>query len=523
MTPFDGEDAMGVGVSGAAAARGRSPKGSTLYVLLRLFRLKFQSTTVVTTLENHIGIACFLHCLSTAASLAPKRIERWMPDPTGAAPDPTGADSGPLAMQAPESSDHSTIQRDVPRARSTPKSKGQGPQGAYNSRSKSASKSGYGQSGPNQRPGARAGSPAKRGGPGSSGYGGPPGRLPSGGGLPPASQAQVVSQRGGRFGGTHQQEQEGISPDEGAPAGTDEGKGLSTAAFGWGNQGARPAPGAAASNRSNTGSVSSMGSSYRSAYARDAKSGGRPGEMHRNGENGRGGSNADRGGVGDRSPGPTRRPNSTVSPPPAQRRRRPGQVDPGEVAASPGAADAATPERPPPGTKTEGTVRFADGSLYTGELMDNLQHGKGTYRSAVGTYFEGHWAFGKRNGQGTEKYPIGNVYEGNWLEDQKHGYGVVSAQPARPESAQTLEHTPPRALAARTHARASLGGAGVGGGVPPSLGASDEDVMYSRLRLLVFFFSCSVQVRQRRRVRGRLRARPQGGSRHVQVDRGCCV
>ena len=41
MTPFDGEDAMGVGVRWGGRSPGEEPKGSTLYVLLRLFRLKF--------------------------------------------------------------------------------------------------------------------------------------------------------------------------------------------------------------------------------------------------------------------------------------------------------------------------------------------------------------------------------------------------------------------------------------------------------------------------------------------------
>ena len=90
----------------------------------------------------------------------------------------------------------------------------------------------------------------------------------------------------------------------------------------------------------------------------------------------------------------------------------------------------------PTGEKTQGAVRFADGSLYTGELVDGVQHGKGTYKSAVGTFYDGEWVRGKRHGAGTERYPIGNTYEGTWQEDLKHGHGHVRAGP--PHDAPTL-------------------------------------------------------------------------------------
>ena len=246
---------------------------------------------------------------------------------------------------------------------------------------------------------------------------------------------------GGGFGGAGQQQRRGDAQDAGPAEDGAEDGGHSMAAFGWNHQ-ARAAPGTQASHRSATGSERSVGSSYRSTYSQGT---------HKNGArmaqgSGYGGpSRANEGGVGDRTP-PGRRPggggaqgsggNGAASA--RERRRRPGQVDPGErlVTTSPNGEPASPVERPPPGTRTEGTVRFADGSLYTGELLDGIQDGQGSYRSAVGTFYEGHWARGKRNGHGTEKYPIGNTYEGTWLDDQKHGQGIVcAAAPQAPSMA----------------------------------------------------------------------------------------
>jgi hypothetical protein len=319
-----------------------------------------------------------------------------------------------------------------PGRRNTPKPYGSkggpsgqgGNQGAYNSKKPF-------------KPGMQNGRPYKPGAPARRPYGGA--GLPAGGrGLAPGSHDHP-SQRGGRrpgsaFGG-QSDPQEGGTAEDGAPAGpeSEQQQKPSIAAFGWANA-SRPAPGIQASNRSATGSVSSVGSSYRSTY-----SGKNTGAAPHRGFQDSGFGRADpalrgSGGVGDRSPANTNRMRSQSQPAASTRRRRPGQVDPGEMAASPGSQGGATETepKPPPGTKTEGTVRFADGSLYTGELMDGQRHGKGTYRSAVGTFFEGMWAHGKRNGHGIEKYPIGNVYEGDWQEDQKHGYGVVRASAAPP-------------------------------------------------------------------------------------------
>ena len=350
-----------------------------------------------------------------------------MPDPTGAPPE-----EGARTMSEQQADDDlSRSSRDgvrrgtgpSPGRRNTPKPYGsKGPGGM--SGSQGYNKTGQrkpGGPGSQQSGGRRNGSPQRRGPGGQyAGAGRYAQNLPAGGGTPPGGQSQVASQRGSSGYGQRtsgaQQDQDGAAQDEGAGVGAEADEqqgGPSIAAFGWGNA-ARPAPGTQASHRSAT---SSVGSSYRSSYSNQKPAQG--------GRGAPGSYGADRGGVGDRSPGNTRRGmNNANTPQPSTRRRRPGQVEPGEVTPPQGSPEPS--QAPPPGTKSEGTVRFADGSLYTGELIDNIRHGKGTYRSAVGTFFEGSWANGKRNGQGIEKYPIGNVYEGNWLDDQKHGYGVVS-------------------------------------------------------------------------------------------------
>ncbi|HMU10894.1 MAG TPA: hypothetical protein PKC54_12860 [Ferruginibacter sp.] len=62
------------------------------------------------------------------------------------------------------------------------------------------------------------------------------------------------------------------------------------------------------------------------------------------------------------------------------------------------------------------TVRFADGSSYTGEWKDSLRHGNGTYLWANGNKYTGQWKNGLREGQGIKYDKEGKILqEGTWV------------------------------------------------------------------------------------------------------------
>lgn len=92
------------------------------------------------------------------------------------------------------------------------------------------------------------------------------------------------------------------------------------------------------------------------------------------------------------------------------------------------------------------TIRYADGSVYTGEVVNgkrhgkgrltwpsgdtyegdftnDIIHGKGKYTYADGTAFEGEWRDGKRTGWGKYIWPNGSRFEGELVNEVIHGRG----------------------------------------------------------------------------------------------------
>jgi hypothetical protein len=103
-----------------------------------------------------------------------------------------------------------------------------------------------------------------------------------------------------------------------------------------------------------------------------------------------------------------------------------------------------------------GTLRIFDKDcmnrvkeMYTGEWLNNLQHGRGTYYCADGSIYTGEWAYGKKEGEGVYEYanghktmgifknnlfcdgfgsmllPSGDVYKGDWENGTRHGQGTL--------------------------------------------------------------------------------------------------
>ena len=67
----------------------------------------------------------------------------------------------------------------------------------------------------------------------------------------------------------------------------------------------------------------------------------------------------------------------------------------------------------------------SDGSVYTGEIRDDMKHGQGVQTWEDGSRHEGAWQCDEANGYGKFESADGNVYEGMWFNDQAHGKGKL--------------------------------------------------------------------------------------------------
>ena len=58
--------------------------------------------------------------------------------------------------------------------------------------------------------------------------------------------------------------------------------------------------------------------------------------------------------------------------------------------------------------------------IYTGQMKDNLQHGKGKVLFSDGSSYEGDWQYGKQHGYGVWKQ-AGKTFSGTWEHGLMHG------------------------------------------------------------------------------------------------------
>ena len=77
------------------------------------------------------------------------------------------------------------------------------------------------------------------------------------------------------------------------------------------------------------------------------------------------------------------------------------------------------------GKRKKGTLTFPDGTIYKGDFLDNMFHGKGVMTLPNGSKFEGEFCKGGRK-KGTYTYPDGSIYEGEYLDNLRHGKGVMT-------------------------------------------------------------------------------------------------
>jgi serine/threonine protein kinase len=73
------------------------------------------------------------------------------------------------------------------------------------------------------------------------------------------------------------------------------------------------------------------------------------------------------------------------------------------------------------GTSSKGEIKFDDGSVYEGDLVNGKANGTGKQTYADGNIYEGDFIDGQRNGKGRYTFTDGRVQEGNWKDDEFAG------------------------------------------------------------------------------------------------------
>ncbi|MGE4550296.1 MAG: hypothetical protein AAEJ57_02825, partial [Opitutales bacterium] len=81
-------------------------------------------------------------------------------------------------------------------------------------------------------------------------------------------------------------------------------------------------------------------------------------------------------------------------------------------------------------SRHDGEFVFADGSAYSGEMVDGKPDGFGKRRFLNGDAYEGDFRNGRQYGEGTMVYR-GNSsikrYDGAWAADKRHGHGTLES------------------------------------------------------------------------------------------------
>jgi hypothetical protein len=72
-----------------------------------------------------------------------------------------------------------------------------------------------------------------------------------------------------------------------------------------------------------------------------------------------------------------------------------------------------------------GTMRYLNGSVYTGQWENGKMHGNGTIVWEDGAVYSGQWERGKRTGRGSYTWATGDRYVGQWKQNQLNGPGTL--------------------------------------------------------------------------------------------------
>lgn len=72
------------------------------------------------------------------------------------------------------------------------------------------------------------------------------------------------------------------------------------------------------------------------------------------------------------------------------------------------------------------SIKYTDGSSYTGTCEPNELTGSGKMQFVNGDVYNGAFSKGNRNGQGVYSWTSGDKYDGEWKEDQMNGSGTYT-------------------------------------------------------------------------------------------------
>lgn len=68
-------------------------------------------------------------------------------------------------------------------------------------------------------------------------------------------------------------------------------------------------------------------------------------------------------------------------------------------------------------------IIYEDGTVYIGDVTDNMKHGRGKLMDPKGDTYEGDFEEDKIQGKGKFTGADGTIYEGDWHDGQQHGFG----------------------------------------------------------------------------------------------------
>ncbi|CEL94544.1 unnamed protein product [Vitrella brassicaformis CCMP3155] len=74
----------------------------------------------------------------------------------------------------------------------------------------------------------------------------------------------------------------------------------------------------------------------------------------------------------------------------------------------------------------KGKILYPDGSIYSGEFVNNKRHGRGFLFGADGTRYVGDWYEDEKHGEGKEVRVDGSVYIGQFRSGLRHGKGALT-------------------------------------------------------------------------------------------------
>lgn len=76
----------------------------------------------------------------------------------------------------------------------------------------------------------------------------------------------------------------------------------------------------------------------------------------------------------------------------------------------------------------QGTLSWADGSIYDGQFVQDSQEGEGTFKWKSKHIYSGQWFENQMNGAGRYDWPEGTFYIGEYKMGLKHGEGTFTSK-----------------------------------------------------------------------------------------------